>query len=231
MRESQPRHDSGGARPVVSGGAFEEPALALKETIRTALSRLFLDSELLIEEAASLWRSLSAYRSARTSIGRRELAFILWETLANQGIIREKEDIEHVCQVAEGGVSRAEKLYGRSPRYRPPSSCVDVLGAWMGVPFRRRRDVARYMRTFESENKHLKQSPELLAAASLLYVCNLRKKKGGSPTPDYLKGVLPSTVSGLVGVERGVLRSVYDSLPREPRRRRRFKEAREGDLG
>lgn len=193
----------------------------LRDGIANALARLFLDSDGLIEEAVSVWKRISRHRSTETSSGRRRLAYVLWDTLASKDIIREKEDIETACGASPGDISAAERREGRKKTrdFHPPSEQIDVLGSWLNIPYRHRRAVSSYMRTFEFENRYLSRKPETLAAASLLYVCSRIKKDRGRP--DYMRNVTPSSVAELIDVDRGELRGAYDMLQKAGRERRR----------
>ena len=196
----------------------------LRETISNALGCMFLDSESLIEEAVDTWKRLSQFRNVETCIGRRRLAYVLWDSLMSRGVIRKKEDIEAVCEARPGDISSLEKKSPKTRVYRPPSSFVDTLGAWVGMPYRHRRLVTRYMRTFECENYYLTQDPELLAAASLLYVCGrLKRRKNASnkasdnyglvwEIPEYMQHITPKSIASLVDTDLDSLKSVYNKV-------------------
>ena len=197
----------------------------LRETVSNALSHMFLDSESLIDEAVSTWKDLSQFRNVDTCVGRRRLAYVLWDSLMSRGVIRKKEDIEAICQARPGDIARLERKSPKTRVYRPASSFVDTLGAWVGMPYRHRRIITRYMRTFEYENSYLTHDPELLAAASLLYVCGRLKKRksamndSGAPDcglswelPEYMAHITPKSVASLVDADLDSLKCVYKKV-------------------
>lgn len=208
----------------------------LRETIANALSRMFLDSDSLIEEAVNSWKFLSQFRNVETCVGRRRLAYVLWDSLMSRGVIRKKEDIEAVCGARAGDIASLEKKCPKTRVYKPPSSYIDTIGAWTGMPYRHRRQVTRYMRTFEDENSYLTQDPELLAAASLLYVCGRLKKRkinadttrvsksGANETskdfdltwelPEYMQHITPKSIASLVDTDINSLKTVYNKVKR-----------------
>lgn len=221
-----------------TGGAAARQEEVLRDTISNALSRLFLDSDAMIEEAVSTWKMLSSYRNINSSRGRRHLAFILWKTLMDKGVIREKADLEAVlCEEktssSSGGSGR--KLAG-SVVFQPASARVETMGSWLGLPFRYRQVVKRYMRTFDFENHYLTKNPEVLAAASILFVCDkLRQRKqekkgeGGAlgashdyNPPEYMKNVNADYISQeLLHLEpnSGELKNGYSFLADQEQKR------------
>ncbi len=192
----------------------------LRETISNTLSHMFLDSELLVEQAVDTWKRLSQFRNVDTCVGRRRLAYVLWDSLMCRGVIRKKEDIEVICEARPGDIASLEKKCPKTRVYKPPSSYVDTLGAWTGMPYRHRRQVARYMRTFEYENSYLTHDPELLAAASILYVCGRLKKQKCDPKnstfnwefPEYMQHITPKSIASLVDTDLDSLKFVYDKV-------------------
>ena len=206
-------------------GSSDDEDRKLRQTISNALSHMFLDSESLIDEAVSTWKDLSQFRNVETCVGRRRLAYVLWDSLMSRGVIRKKEDIETICQARPGDIAGLEKKSPKNRVCRPPSSFVDTLGAWVGMPYRHRRMVTRYMRTFEYENSYLTHDPELLAAASLLYVCaRLKKRKTAMKKsddsnsglsweiPEYMKHITPNSIASLVDTDLDSLKHVYKKV-------------------
>ena len=203
--------------------SFSRSDEKVRDSISNALARIFLDSDELIEEAVRIWKQLSRHLSSETSSGRRQMAYVLWDALTSKHIIREKADIEAVCGAKRGSISSAEKRRKSimdARNYHPPSKQIHVLGSWLNIPYRQRRAVSSYMRTFEFENHYLSRKPETLAAASLLYVCSRLKGKGHSRRPKYMDELTPSSVAALIDVDQGELKSAYEALPKFERGRK-----------
>ena len=193
---------------------------AVMEAVSNALARLFLDSDQMISRAVAVWKELSSYRNVNTERGRRELAFVLWKTLMDNGVIREKSDLETVCGAEPNCMKNIERKKKQTTIFKRASSHVDTLGAWLGLPFHHRRLINKYVRSFDLENKHLStRSPEVLAATSILFIYNrLRRRAGrrrgvGGNLPEYMKNVTPENVADLVGVDREELKRTYKNLP------------------
>lgn len=203
---------------------------ALRDAVSNALARLFLDSDAAINEAVRTWKRLSLYRNTDTSCGRRQLAYTLWKTLADNGVLREKVDFERACGADVGSVARLEKKMTRDDNaavvthsFKPPSERVETLGSWLGLPFRYRKLVASYMRTFELDNRFLTQKPEILAAASLLYVCDRIRRRVQSDRkcsarrvkpelPEYMRNITPDLLAELINADRKELKVGYETL-------------------
>ena len=201
---------------------------ALTDAISNALARLFLDSDATVDRAVRTWKTISRYRNVDTSAGRRQLAYTLWKTLADDGVLRERVDFERVCGADVGSVARLEKKLRRDsdggrlvPRsFKRASERVETLGSWLGLPFRYRRLVAGYMKTFELDNRYLSQKPEVLAAASLLFVCDRLRRRVQSGRlsnvrlrlPEYVSNITPNHVAELINVGREEVEAGYRLL-------------------
>ena len=194
---------------------------AVWSAISNALARLFLDTEQMIEQAAQMWKSLSSYRNVDGARGRRELAFVLWKTLMDRGVIREKSDLEAACGAEPNSTKDMEKKRNQSVTFKRRSGHVDTLGAWLGLPFRDRRIINKYMRSFDFNNKHLgSKSPEVVAGASILFIYNqlMKRMKRGNVrlrAPEYMKNVSPANIAELVAVDTKELKRIYKTLPRD----------------
>ena len=208
------------AAAAAAGPSSDEDPIT--DIVSNALARLFLDSDEMISEAVTVWKEMSRYRSADTSSGRRQLAFVLWKTLTDKGVLREKGDFERACGAERGSVAKIDKRVKCPTRaFIRPSKSVEALGSWLGLPYRHRRIIRRYMRTFESENTYLSPKPEVLAVCSILYVCDrlrrriLRKraKNVSIPMPDYMKYITPSFLTELIDGEREDLKYCFNMLP------------------
>lgn len=200
---------------------------AIRDAVSNALARLFLDSDEVISEAVNVWKELGTYRSIDTGVGRRQLAFTLWKTLTDKGVLREKVDFEKVCGAEPGSISRMEKRKKcqMSTAFIRPSERVNSLGSWLGLPYQHRRIVERYMRSFECKNTYLRQKPEVLAMSSILYVSARilhQVKKGRArgvrlTTPEYMKHITPAYLADLIEGEREELKNCYNALPKLPK--------------
>lgn len=204
---------------AVKPSSDEEP---ITDIVSNALARLFLDSDEMISEAVTMWKEMSKYRNVNTSSGRRRLAFVLWKTLTDKGVLREKCDFERACGAEQGSVAKIDKRVKCATRaFIRPSESVEALGSWLGLPYGHRRIIQRYMRTFEKENTYLCPKPEVLAVCSILYVCDrlrrriLRKraKNVSIPMPDYMKHITPSFLTELIDGEREELKYCFNMLP------------------
>ena len=220
MHSFAPPTTSATAATIAADRSSDEEIIT--DIVSNALARLFLDSDEMVSEAVTMWKEMSKYRNADTSSGRRQLAFVLWKTLTDKGVLREKGDFERACGAEQGSVAKIAKREKCTTRaFIRPSQSVEALGSWLGLPYRHRRIIQRYMRTFESENTYLNPKPEVLAVCSILYVCDrlrrriLRKqaKNVSIPMPDYMKYITPSFLTDLIDGEREELKYCFNMLP------------------
>lgn len=197
---------------------------AVFDAVSNALARLFLDSDQIIAQAVSVWNNISSYKNVNTERGRRELAFVLWKTLMDNGVIREKSDLESVCGAEPNSMKNIERKKKQPRIFKRASSHVDTLGAWLGLPFQHRRLINKYIRSFDlqSDNKNnrllLSRSSEVLAGTSILFIYNqLRKKAKFSRVnvPEYMKGITPENMANLIAADRNELKLTYKMLPRD----------------